>query len=481
MLYHLFAPLEDFVSGFRLIQYITFRATFAAILAFLVATVVGPGIVESLRKRKIAGYSKTGSDDVDAKRSAKSDVPTMGGVILLIGVALSGFLFARLDTPLTWIVLLSFLAFGALGAWDDWRKLAHPGAQGISEKQKLFTQLGIAMTAITVLYALGNAKDDTPWLRGPSLKENPYKLKWVKRHPVKPGESWRSIAGKYLGNEERAREIALLNGIAPADATPEALREPAHAADHAAPEESRYRMFTPHLGREVRLPAAWPDPNDHHRADLQIPFFKKFCFDLGLLFIPLGILVIVGASNAVNLTDGLDGLAIGTTATVAVAFAAVAYLVGRVDFSRTLYLFYVEDAGELAIIASALVGGSLGFLWFNSYPAQVFMGDTGSLSIGGILGVMAVALRHEFTLLIAGGLFVAEALSVIWQRTYFKATRRAAAKRGEANPTGKRWFKCAPFHHHYEQLGLHENKVTVRFWIVSVICVLVALASLKMR
>jgi phospho-N-acetylmuramoyl-pentapeptide-transferase len=133
------------------------------------------------------------------------------------------------------------------------------------------------------------------------------------------------------------------------------------------------------------------------------------------------------------------------------------------------------------VIGAALVGGSLGFLWFNAFPAQVFMGDTGSLAIGGMLGILAVAIRHELTLLLAGGMFVAEALSVIWQRAWFKGTRRAAVKRGESNPTGKRWFRCAPLHHHYEQGGLHENKVTVRFWIVSVVCALFALAALKVR
>ena len=157
------------------------------------------------------------------------------------------------------------------------------------------------------------------------------------------------------------------------------------------------------------------------------------------------------------------------------------YVVGRVDFSSELHLFYVPEAGELAVIGAALAGGSLGFLWFNGHPAQVFMGDTGSLSIGGILGVLAVALRHELTLAIAGGMFVAEVLSVVAQRTWFKRTRRAAERRGDPNPQGKRLLLCAPLHHHYQLGGLHENKVTVRFWIVSVICVLVALASLKMR
>jgi len=236
----------------------------------------------------------------------------------------------------------------------------------------------------------------------------------------------------------------------------------------------------------LELPPPATDPRDHHRADLQLPFTKRFCLDLGLFLIPFGLLVIVGTSNAVNLTDGLDGLAIGCTATVAVTLTVVAYLVGRADFARDLYLFHVAEGGELAIIGAALAGGSLGFLWFNGYPASVFMGDTGALAIGGILGVVAVALRHEVTLLITGGIFVVEAVSVIGQRLWFKHTRRAAVRAGVPDATGRRWLRCAPLHHHFQQTPppdgpMHENKVTVRFWIVSVVCALVALATLKVR
>jgi phospho-N-acetylmuramoyl-pentapeptide-transferase len=451
VLYHLFVSLKDAVGSFRLFEYVSFRAAFAAILAFLVSTVVGPGIVESLRKKKLAGYSPTGSGQVDEKRRSKAGVPTMGGVILLIGVALSGFLFVRLDMPVTWIVLGSFLLFGALGALDDWRKLTHARGQGMSERQKMLCQLLISGVAISGLYALANAEEGQPWMRGPAMEPSPYPA-----HRVVAGDTWERLATRYLGSEERARELVRFNDRFDTAGAPQPLR----------------------VGSVVRLPER---SNDHHRTDLQAPFSKRFCWDLGLLFIPLGILVIVGASNAVNLTDGLDGLAIGTTATVAAAFAVIAYVVGRADFARDLYLFHVPEGGELASVAAALLGGSLGFLWFNGFPATVFMGDTGSLSIGGILGVLAVALRHELTLLIAGGLFVVEALSVLLQRSYFKLTRRAARRRGEPNPTGKRWFRIAPLHHHFEALGWHENKVTVRFWVVSVICVLAALASLKMR
>ena len=477
MLYHLFRPLEERLAGFGLFQYVTFRAAFAAILAFLIATVVGPGIVESLRQRKISGFVPVGDAAVDAERQAKAAVPTMGGVILLIAVGISGFLFARLDVVTTWVVLLAFLAFGALGMADDWKKLTRQGGRGLSERQKLLAQMLIALLALGTLYVVGCRESGQPWLRGPSVKPNPYAARWVKRHEVTPTESWNSLARTYLGREGRARELAARSGVDAARLEPSLL---ALSPSQVNPEDPR-RELLPAPGREIDLPAPWSDPAERHRHDLQIPVVKGFCLDLGLLFLPFGFLVIVGASNAVNLTDGLDGLAIGTTLTTTLAMGVVAFVVSRTDFAQALYLFHVPEGGEVAVILAALGGGALGFLWFNAYPASVFMGDTGSLSIGGILGVAAVALRHEMTLLLAGGLFVAEALSVLWQRAWFKGTRRAARRRGEVEATGKRWFRCAPVHHHFQKGGWHENKVVVRFWIVSVICAVVALASLKVR
>ena len=458
MLYHLLLPLESVVRACRLIESVSFRAAFAAVLAFLVAIYVGPGIVATLAARKIAGTALTGSTQVDAERLAKAKIPTMGGVILLVGVGLSSLLFVRLDTPYTWATILSFLAFGGLGAIDDWRKLTRPGSQGLSERAKLGGQVVIALAVISVLYGLGAAESGRPFFRGPELKPSPYPRTWVKEHRVAPGETLASMAGRYLGDEAHARDVAAANGLVAPDGA----------------------LLAPVVGSVVKLPARWTD-DDRHRADLQLPFFKRFCLDLGLLLLPFAILVIVGASNAVNFTDGQDGLAIGCTATVAVTLTVTAYIVSRVDLSRDLFLFHVPEAGELAIIGAALFGGSLGFLWFNGYPATVFMGDTGSLAIGGILGVLAVALRHEFTLFLAGGLFVAEAGSVVLQRSWFKLTKRAAIRRGDPNPTGRRIFRCAPLHHHVKMGGHHENKVTVRFWIVSVICAVLALAAHKIR
>jgi phospho-N-acetylmuramoyl-pentapeptide-transferase len=207
----------------------------------------------------------------------------------------------------------------------------------------------------------------------------------------------------------------------------------------------------------------------------QIPFFKTVHLTLWWpLYILFVTFIIVGCSNAVNLTDGLDGLATGLSAIAAVTFALFAYLFGRVDAANYLNVFYIPGAGELTIFLVALAGGCMGFLWFNAHPAEVFMGDTGSLAIGGVLGCVAVLLRAEFLLGIVGAIFVAEALSVMLQTVYFKYTKRRYG-------SGRRIFRMAPLHHHFEQIGWHESKVIIRFWIMGIMCALVAFATLKIR
>lgn len=205
-----------------------------------------------------------------------------------------------------------------------------------------------------------------------------------------------------------------------------------------------------------------------YASHLAVPFFKNVLLDLGMLFIPFAMLVIVGASNAVNLTDGLDGLAIGPIMIASACFALIAYLVGNEVFSTYLQLHYIPGSGELAVFCSALVGAGLGFLWFNAPPAKVFMGDTGSLSCGGAIGAISVIAKHELVLAIIGGLFVIEAMSVILQVASFK-TR------------GKRIFRMAPIHHHYEKLGWSESTIVIRFWIIAIIFALIGLSTLKLR
>ena len=201
---------------------------------------------------------------------------------------------------------------------------------------------------------------------------------------------------------------------------------------------------------------------------LGIPFFKNIKPELGILYIVLAVLVIVGTSNAVNLTDGLDGLAIGPIIISTTAYMVIAYVTGHFNFANYLNIQHIRGAGELAILCGAAVGASLGFLWFNSYPAEIFMGNVGSTALGGMLGTLAVITKHELILLVIGGIFVVEALSVIFQVASFKLT-------------GKRIFKMAPLHHHFEELGWDEPKVIVRFWIVSIILALLSLSTLKLR
>lgn len=211
-----------------------------------------------------------------------------------------------------------------------------------------------------------------------------------------------------------------------------------------------------------------------HLTETTMPFFKNVFFPFGILYIPVIIIVISGTSNGVNLTDGLDGLAIGVVGIASAAMAGMCYVTGHLNFSSYLNIIYLDGAGELTIFCAAMLGASLGFLWFNAYPAEVFMGDTGSLSLGGALGMMAILIKKELFLIVIGGVFVMEALSVIIQRYYFKYTKR---KYGE----GRRVFRMAPIHHHYELLGWAEPKVVVRFWILEILLVLIVLGMFKVR
>ncbi|MBR4159183.1 MAG: phospho-N-acetylmuramoyl-pentapeptide-transferase [Spirochaetia bacterium] len=209
---------------------------------------------------------------------------------------------------------------------------------------------------------------------------------------------------------------------------------------------------------------------------LYVPFYKYPVCDLGILYIPFGIIILVGASNAVNLTDGLDGLAIGLVFLVAIGFAILAYITGRADFAAYLNIPFMSGCSELSVLSLAIIGASIGFLWFNCHPAEMFMGDTGSLSLGGIIGLMALLLKKEILLIFIGGVFVIEALSVIIQCVYFKYT-----KKHSADHEGKRVFLMTPIHHHFEKMGWKETRVITRFWIIGGLFVVLALSSLKLQ
>lgn len=374
---------------FRVFQYITFRAVMAALTALMIGLIAGPYVINRLRELKIGqpvrGYGMQ-------THLSKSGTPTMGGVLILLSIAISTLLWFDLSNRFVWIVLLVTLGFGAIGWADDWRKVVNKDPEGMPSKEKYMWQSLIGLLAALYLVF--------------SISEN---------------------------SNMRVMEL-FFNWVA--------------------------------SGFDVNLPP---------KAGLQLPFFKEVSYPLGVLgFVILTYLVIVGSSNAVNLTDGLDGLAIMPVVMVGSALGVFAYVAGSAVYSKYLFFPHIPGSGELLIFCAAMAGAGLAFLWFNTHPAQVFMGDVGALALGASLGTIAVIVRQEIVLAIMGGIFVAEALSVMLQVTYFKYTRK---KYGE----GRRLLKMAPLHHHFEKSGWKETQVVVRFWIITMLLCLVGLSTLKLR
>jgi len=390
MLVELFAWLAaNYDPGFRVFEYLTMRAVMACATALIIGLIAGPWVIRKLAQLKIGQAVRQYGPQTHL---TKSGTPTMGGVLVLIGIGLSTLLWADLSNRFVWVVLLVTLGFGWIGWIDDYRKVVHRDPEGMPARQKFFWQAIIGL-----------------------------------------------LASVYLAF---------------------AISAPANA--------DLWPLFTQWIGSGMTMPL----PN---RADLLVPFFKSVSYPLGVFgFVALSWFVIVGTSNAVNLTDGLDGLAIMPTVMVGAALGVFAYVVGRVDYSSYLLFPYIAGAGELMILCAALAGAGLAFLWFNAYPAQVFMGDVGALALGGMLGTIAIVVRQEIVLFIMGGVFVVETLSVMIQVAYYKYTKRRFGQ-------GKRILLMAPLHHHFEVGGWKETQVVVRFWIISMMLVLVGLASLKLR
>jgi len=376
MMYYLYKLSEtgpEWLHGFNVFQYITFRAIAAAMTSFLLCILLGHWVIRRLISLKLGQPIRT-ADEVHKLfelHGKKAGTPTMGGVLIHGAVIVSTLLWARPDNMAVWLLVFTIVACGALGFWDDWLKVSKKNSGGISERTKLFGQIAVAGV----------------------------------------------VAAFFLLNP--ATEIQA-------------------------------------------------------RA-LYVPFYKAPVIEnLGWWSVVFFGLVIVGTSNAVNLTDGLDGLAAGCTATSALAFGVLSYASGNVKIAQYLQIPYYPFAGELSIVCLALAGASVGFLWFNAHPAQMFMGDTGSLAIGGLLGVVAICCKQELLLVLVGGVFVIEATSVLIQRIVFKVTKRLYGE-------GRRVFKMAPIHHHFELKGWPENVVIVRFWILSILFALLGLATLKLR
>ncbi len=361
MLYHLLYPLHEHLPWLRLFRYITFRGAVAIVIALLISLLLGPALIRWLQRLNLRQYIR---EEGPAAHQSKGGTPTMGGLLILLALSVAAILCIRWDTPLSWLLLGSTLAFGAIGFADDFLKMKRRQNLGLTSKQKFALQILAATAVAWALY--------------------------------------------------------------------------------------QYRL------------------TGHYSTVLTVPFFKEAQPDLGWFFIPFAVVVIVGASNAVNLTDGLDGLAIGSTLIAAATYAVLTYAAGNAKIADYLDIPYVRDTGELSIFAAGLVGASLGFLWYNAHPAQVFMGDVGSLALGAAIGTLALIIKQELLLVIVGGLFVMEAASVIIQVVSYK-TR------------GKRVFRCAPIHHHFEMGGWKETQVVIRFWILAFLFSLMGLATLKIR
>ena len=373
----------------RVFQYQTFRAVMAAMTALLLGLAAGPYVIRRLTALKIGqpirGYGME-------SHLSKSGTPTMGGVLILLCIAISTLLWFDWSNRFVWIVLLVTLGFGAIGWSDDWRKVVNKDPEGMPSREKYLWQSLIGLVA--ALYLVFSISENTNY---------------------------------------RVLEL----------------------------------FFTwVQSGFDMSLPP---------KAGLMVPFFKEISYPLGVLgFVILSYLVIVGSSNAVNLTDGLDGLAIMPVVLVGSCLGIFAYVTGNAVFARYLFLPHIAGAGELMIFCAAMGGAGLAFLWFNTHPAQVFMGDVGALALGAALGTIAVIVRQEIVLAIMGGVFVAEALSVMLQVMYFKYTKKRYGQ-------GRRILKMAPLHHHFEKSGWKETQVVVRFWIITMLLCLVGLSTLKLR
>lgn len=374
---------------FRVFQYLTFRAVMGAMTALLIGLVAGPMVIRRLTALKIGQPIRSYAMQ---SHLVKSGTPTMGGVLVLLSIAISTLLWADWSNRFIWVVLLVTLGFGAIGWVDDWRKVVHKDPEGMRSREKYFWQSLIGLiSAFFLVFAVSESSN------------------------------------------ERVFEL-FMNWVG--------------------------------SGFQVALPPT---------AGLMVPFFKEVAYPLGVVgFVVMTYLVIVGSSNAVNLTDGLDGLAIMPVVMVGSALGVFAYVTGNAVFAKYLLIPHIPGAGELLIFCAAIMGAGLAFLWFNTHPAQVFMGDVGALALGGALGTIAVIVRQEIVLAMMGGIFVVEALSVMLQVTWFKYTKK---RYGD----GRRLFKMAPLHHHFEKTGWKETQVVVRFWIITMLLCLMGLSTLKLR
>jgi phospho-N-acetylmuramoyl-pentapeptide-transferase len=373
----LYQKLFPYFRLFRIFRYLTFRTVFASLTALLIGLLIGPYVIEKLREFQIGQYIREEGPESHQK---KSGTPTMGGVLICISILVPTLLWSDLSNPYVWLVMLSTLAFGAIGFADDYIKVVHRRNLGLTARAKLGLQFVVSAAVAAALVVMETRGGYSTRLMVPFAKR------------FRPDLVW-----EWMGH-------------------------------------------VPHMHWLVFVP-----------------------------FVVFVMIVIAGASNSVNLTDGLDGLAIGCTIIAAGALTVLTYVSGHVVFSDYLELQRMPMVSEVTVFCGSMVGASIGFLWYNAHPAEIFMGDVGSLALGGAIGTVAVVIKQELLLPFIGGVFILEALSVMLQVGSYKLRN------------GKRIFKMAPLHHHFELMGWSESKVIARFWIMALVFALFALTTLKLR
>jgi phospho-N-acetylmuramoyl-pentapeptide-transferase len=413
MLYHLFSYLEESFNftGAGVFQYLSFRAGMALILSLVISLLFGKRLIRFLQKKQVG---ETVRDLGLEGQMEKQGTPTMGGLIIIAAILIPTLLFADLCNIYIQLMLVTTVWLGTIGFIDDYIKVFKKNKEGLAGKFKVFGQLGIGLIVGTTLYF----------------------------HP----------------------DVYVKTNV-------DHVNTSAFSSSQDADTQSTYN---------------WKKEKS---TKTTIPFFKDNEFDYSsllffmgdkakdyawLAFIPIVIFIVIAVSNGANLTDGMDGLATGTSAIVGITLAVLAYLSGNFVFADYLNIQYIPMSGELVIFIAAFVGACIGFLWYNVYPAQIFMGDTGSLALGGIIAVFAVAIRKELLIPILCGIFLVENLSVILQVSYFKYTKKRFG-------AGKRIFKMSPLHHHYQKLGFAETKIVARFWIVGLMLAVLTIVTLKLR
>ena len=412
MLYHLFTYLDPEQETIaRLFSFISFRASMAIILSLLISMVFGKRIIALLKKQQIG---ETVRDLGLEGQKAKEGTPTMGGLIILSAVLVPTLLFARLDNVYTIIMLVATVLLGTIGFVDDYIKVFKKNKEGLAGRFKIIGQVLVGALVGSILYFHPDVRVHE---NIPVEKNLPNSVDVTAKHQeTAPGTKW-------VMTKDMTTTIPFIKD-----------------------NEFNYNWLIGDTAKSY----GW------------------------MLFIPIVILIIVAVSNGANMTDGLDGLATGTSGIIAIALAIFAYVSGHIEFADYLDVMYIPDSAELVIFSAAFMGACIGFLWYNSYPAQVFMGDTGSLAIGGIIAVFAILVRKELLIPVLCGVFLVENLSVVMQVGWFKFTKR---KYGE----GRRIFLMAPLHHHYQKKGIHEAKIVARFWIVGLILAVLTIVTLKLR